>query len=131
MRPPNSRDRVRTDVADLGRRAWIDAQLVSLETQAAALAGQPLPYLEHIARCFGFAPRRRPDDEFAAAAATIDALLPGDEPLADRLARWDDRFVVALDRLPGVVDWLIARFRAAFRRAVRPSRRARIFGSRS
>ena len=38
--------------------------------------------------------------------------FPGDEPLTDRLARWDDRFVVALDRLPAVVDWLVGRFRA-------------------
>jgi hypothetical protein len=105
------RERLRTEVTDAGRAAWLDAQLVALETQAAALAAQPLPYLEHVARCFGFAPRRRPDAEFTAAAVTIDELLPGDEPLTDRLARWDDRFVVALDRLPGVVDWLVARFR--------------------
>src|SRR4051812_22877498 len=90
------RERLRTDVTDAGRAAWLDAQLVALETHAAALAGQPLPYLEHVGRCLGFAPRRRPDEEFAAAAATIDELLPGDEPLTVRLSRWDDRFVVAL-----------------------------------
>jgi hypothetical protein len=105
------RDRLRTEVSDAGRAAWLDAQLVALETQAAALAGQPLPYLEHVASCFGLAPRRRPDDEFTAAAATIDELLSGVEPLTDRLARWDDRFVVAIDRLPAVVDWLVGRFR--------------------
>jgi hypothetical protein len=106
------RDRLRTDVTDAGRAAWLDAQLVALQTHAAALAGQQLPYLEHLARCFAFTPRRRPDDEFTTAAATIDELLPGDQPLTDRLARWDDRFVVALDRLPGVVDWLVGLFRA-------------------
>ena len=71
------------------RRAWLDAQLVALETQAAALAGEPLPYLEHVARCFAFAPPRRDDAEFEAAAARIDELLPGDGPLDERLEAWD------------------------------------------
>ena len=49
-----------------GRRrtgaAWLDAQLVALETQAAALAGEPLPYLDHVdalLRLSAAAPPRR------------------------------------------------------------------------
>jgi hypothetical protein len=106
------RARLATEVADPGRRAWLEAQLVALETQAAALAGEELPYLEHVARCFSFSPPRRPDAEFEAAAARIDELLPGPAPLADRLEAWDRRFEVATDRLPGVIDGLVARFRA-------------------
>jgi hypothetical protein len=106
------RQRLPTEVAELDRRAWLDAQLVALETQAAALAGAGLPYLDHVARCFGLAPARRPDATFEDAAARIDALLPGDAPLADRLADWDAQFVIAIDRLPAVVDWLVERFRA-------------------
>ena len=55
------RDRLAGEIAEPDRRAWLDAQLVALETQAAALAGEPLPYLEHVARCFGYAPPRRPE----------------------------------------------------------------------
>ena len=51
-------------------------------------------------RCFAYAPPRIPDARFEAAAATIDGLLPGDAPLADRLTAWDARFVVDVDRLP-------------------------------
>ena len=40
------------------------------------------------------------------------SLLPGDGPLADRLAAWDARFVIDVDRLPAVVEWLVERFRA-------------------
>ena len=71
-----------TEVADPARRAWLDAQLVALETQAAALAGEPLPYLEHVARCFAFRPPRRPDAEFEAAAARLD------DAAARRWRRW-------------------------------------------
>ena len=37
----------------------------------------------------------------------IDGLLPGDGPLADRLRPGTRRFVIAVDRLPAVVDWLV------------------------
>jgi len=106
------RDRLPAEVVEPDRRAWLDLQLVALETQAAALAGDHLPYLEHVTRCFAYAPQRIPDARFEAAAATIDALLPGDGPLADRLTAWDARFVVEVDRLPAVVEWLVDRFRA-------------------
>ena len=94
------------------RRAWLEAQLVALERQAAGLAGESLPYLEHVARCFAYAPPRRPDAEFDAAAAALDDLLPGSAPLTDRLEAWDASFEIPLDRLPAVVAWLVERFRA-------------------
>lgn len=106
------RARVADEVAEPDRRAWLDAQLVALEAQAAALAGDTLPYAEHVARCMGFAPPRHDDTALHAARAAIDALLPGDEPLTDRLEAWDRGLEVAVDRLPAVIDWLVANFRA-------------------
>jgi hypothetical protein len=106
------RARLRSDVADSVRRAWLDAQLIALETQAAALAGESLPYLEYVARCFAFRPPRRPDAEFEDAAAHIKALLPGDRPVDERLDAWDHQFEIAPDRLPAVIDPLVARLRA-------------------
>jgi hypothetical protein len=106
------RDRLADEVPEPDRRDWLDAQLVALETQAAALAGAPLAYLDHVARCFAFAPPRRPDAEFQVAAAALDDLLPGDEPLAARLAAWDAGFEIPIERLPAVLSWLVERFRA-------------------
>ncbi len=106
------RARLPSEVTEPDRRSWLDAQLVALETQAAALAGDPLPYLDHVARCFSYAPPRWPDDVFEAAAATVDRLLPGDGPLADRLADWDARLEIPTERLSSVVGWLVDRFRA-------------------
>ncbi len=100
------------EVDDGQRRDWLAAQLVALRTQAAALAGDELPYVEHVRRCFAWAPLRRNDALFDAAAADLEAVLPGQEPLAERLAAWDARFEIAVDRLPGVIDWLVGRFRA-------------------
>jgi hypothetical protein len=104
-------DRLTAEVADAQRRDWLTAQLVALRTQAEALAGKQLPYVEHVARCFAWTPERRDDGIFEAAAAHLDALLPGPEPLADRLVAWDARFEIPVERLPGVIDWLVGRFR--------------------
>ena len=106
-------DRLAREVAEPDRRAWLDAQLVALETQASALAGDGLPYLDHVARCFAYGPPRHDDALFEEAAAQIAALLPGDAPLSDRLASWDGRFEIPIERLPSVVDWLVSRFRTA------------------
>lgn len=105
------RSRLEDEVAEPERRGWLEAQLVALETQAAALAGEALPYVEHVGRCFAWRPERRDNARFDAAAADLERLLPGDEPLADRLAAWDARFEIPPERLPAVVDWLVGRFR--------------------
>src|SRR3954452_19221146 len=94
-------------------------QPTARRTQAEALAGHGLPYPEHVARCFAWTPVRREEAVFDAAAADIDRLLPGPEPIADRLLAWDDRFLIPPDRLADVVAWLIARYR---------ERSARLFG---
>jgi hypothetical protein len=104
--------RLAAEVDDPARRDWLDAQLVALDTQAAGLAGASLPYLEFVGRCFAYMPPRRDDASFDQAAARIDALLPGDAPLDERLDAWDAAFEIAVDRLPAVIDWLVARFRA-------------------
>jgi hypothetical protein len=105
------RERLDGEVAAPDRRRWLAAQLVALETQAAALAGERLPYVEHVARCFDHAPVRRPESPFAAAAAELARLLPGGGALIDRLAAWDARLTIDPGRLPAVVDWLVELFR--------------------
>ncbi len=104
--------RLPREVADAQRRDWLAAQLVALRTHASTLAGDRLPYVDEITESFAWTPIRRGDAIFDAAAAEIDALLPGSGPLADRLAAWDARFEVAVDRLPAVIDWLVGRFRS-------------------
>ena len=107
------RERLPTEVDESDRRAWLDAQLVALGTHAAALGGERLAYLDEAERCFAYRPVRYPDAVFDAAAAQIEALLPGGGPLSDHLAAWDARFEVPVDRLAGVVEWLVDRLRAS------------------
>ena len=93
------------------RRRWLDVQLIALEAQARALAGEGLPYLEHVTACFDYRPTHTPEAVFDAAAAELDTLLPGPGPLASRIAAWDDRHTVPADRIQSVVDALLPDFR--------------------
>jgi hypothetical protein len=106
------RARLADEVPEPDRRDWLDAQLAALDTHAAALAGDELPYLDLVTRCFSWQPVRRDDGLLDAAAAELDGLLPGPEPLADRLVAWDAQFEIPADRLVALVDWLVGRYRA-------------------
>ncbi len=101
------RDRIDAEVEDHLRRDWLRVQLIALEAHARTLAGEPQPYLEHVGRCFDALPVRRDEAVFRAAGDELDALLPGPGSLADRLAAWDATTIVPVDRLAGVLDWLI------------------------
>ena len=105
-------DRLAAEVDDVQRRGWLSAEITALRTQALALAGDELPYVEHLTRCFAWTPQRRDDADFDAAAGELDDLLPGPEPLPNRLAAWDGKFEIPVERLPAVVEWLVGRFRA-------------------
>jgi hypothetical protein len=101
------RARLPADVDEPDRRRWLDVQLVALEAQARALAGDGLPYLEHVTSCFDHRPTRTPEAVFDEAAAELGALLPGAGPLAARIAAWDDRFAIPRGRIRRVVDALL------------------------
>jgi hypothetical protein len=104
-------DRVQREVEDTDRREWLGGQLVALEAHARTLVGEPLPYVEYVERCMGFAPIRHDDERFHAAARELDRLLPGAGPLHERLAAWDRSLEIPTDRLAAVAAWLVDRFR--------------------
>jgi hypothetical protein len=106
------RGRLAIEVPDAGRRTWLEAQLVALETQALALAGRPIAYLDHVSRCFDRRPAPPADRQYDEAAAALDRLAPGSGPLAGRLDAWDARMVLPEPRLGGLIDWLLDGFRA-------------------
>ena len=121
LRPParlaadafSLRDRLDAEIPDdAARRHWLELQLVALETLARACAGEEIAYVDQVTRCFAFTPSRRPDGRLAAAAAELDALLPGPGALAERMAAEDERWTIPADRLPAVIDALVPRFRS-------------------
>jgi hypothetical protein len=120
--------RVVAEVPAADRREWLEAQLVALETRAAVLAGDDVPYPAQVELGYQRRPRRRPEARFDAAAGELEGLLPGPGPLAERLGAWDARLVIDPDRLPAVLDWLVAelRHRSARRFGLPPGESVRV-----
>ncbi len=103
--------RIAAEVEEPDRRTWLTAQVRALAAHARALDGEPLAYVDHVAVCLGFEPPRHDDAALREDLAAMDALLPGDGPREARLAAWDARLEIAVDRLPPAIDWLVGRFR--------------------
>ena len=120
--------RVAAEVPEADRREWLGAQLDALETRAAVLAGEAVPYLEQVELGYQWRPRRRPEALFDAAAAELARLLPGAGPLDERATAWDARLVIDPERLPAVLDWLVAelRRRSATRLGLPPGESVRV-----
>ncbi len=120
LRPPERlaedaaalRRRASGEVRESDRRHWLDLQLTALETLARARAGERMPYLDLVHRCFACRPVRRPPERFEDAATRLDLYLPGGGSLAARLAAEDEAWTVPPDRVAGVMAELVTRFRA-------------------
>ena len=95
------------------RRAWLDDQLLGVETYARSIAGERLAYVDEVERCFGVRPRRTPETVFAAALERLDAALPGEGDRATRYAAWRTLQIVPPETMLDVFSALRERFRAA------------------
>ncbi len=96
---------------DAGRRRWLHAQIVGLETTARRLEGEPLSYTEEVERCYGVRPSRIPEDELRAAHRRLDEALAGSGALRDRLIGWRESQTVKPERLEAAVASLHEDFR--------------------
>lgn len=103
------------DDPDPLRALWLDRQLLALEMIARRLAGDELPYLDEVERCFDARPERTDDDVYRQAHARLDALLPAGESLYARSEARAERLTVPPDRLAAVVAWLLEELRGTCR----------------
>jgi hypothetical protein len=92
--PRQLRDRARALLGELDasglstdRREYLRGQLTGLECSARKLGGEPVGYLDEVSAYFQVDVTLGDPGTYAAAHAELDALLPGDGPLAERYAR--------------------------------------------
>jgi hypothetical protein len=94
-----------------GRRRWLRAQLVGLETFARRLAGEEIPYEEEVERCYGVRPERVPEETFEEVHRLLDDALPGPGTLSKRYQAWLEGDPLQGDALRRVVDSLLEELR--------------------
>jgi hypothetical protein len=94
------------------RHAWLAAHVASAQTRLQMIEGARFPFREEAQRLFGLTPDLRPLESYDPVLARIEALVPGDGPLSERIEAFRNRYTVPKDRLNAVMDAAIAECRA-------------------
>jgi hypothetical protein len=89
------------------RGTWLQAQLVGLETVARKLAGEELPYVDEVERCYGVRPVRTPEEEFEDAHRALEDALPGSGSLGERYQAWREDDPVPAEQLHEVLESIV------------------------
>ncbi|WP_114953991.1 hypothetical protein [Sphingosinicella terrae] len=92
-----------TDPLELRRRDFLLAQLTAARTRLRMLSGERLGFVEEAQGLYGVTPELRPLESYDPVIARIDALVPGEGALADRVEAFQARFVIPADRLDAVM----------------------------
>ena len=87
-----------------GRREFLEAQLVALEAFLRRLGGDKLPLDEEAQLLYDLRPPVHTSEEFEAARARLEELLPGPGELPRKIQELRARFTVPSDRLQEVVN---------------------------
>ncbi len=94
------------------RRAnFLRAQLRAAETRLQMMQGTRFAFADEAERLFGVRPRLKPLASYDPELAKIEALVPGEGALADRVEAYLDAFTIPKDRLQKTFDAAIARCR--------------------
>lgn len=93
------------------RLAFLDAHLVALECSGRKLAGEPVPFVEEVACYFDVRIEPGDPDDYRQAHLELERLLPGSQPLEQRLAEFRSRDEVPPQRLEPAVHALSSALR--------------------
>lgn len=110
--------RVRAMDASDSRTSYLTAQAVAMATTARRLTGEVIPYREEVGLLFDIAPAATPEAVFDTAIADLDRLLPGERPVAERMATWKEGYVIAPETAARLVDVILPALRERTREFV-------------
>lgn len=99
------------DPLERRRATFLRTQLRATETRLMMMQGTRFAFVDEAEGLFGVRPRLRPLASYDPELAKIEALVPGEGPLADRVEAYLDRFTISKDRLQKTFDAAIARCR--------------------
>jgi hypothetical protein len=98
--------------ATVQRRAYLLAHVSAAAARLRMLSGEKMGFADEAEALFGIRPELRPLESFDPVLAEIDALLPGEGSLTDRVTAFRADYVIPRDRLQPVMDAAIAECRA-------------------
>ena len=107
-----SRALPRDELSELRRRSLVE-QLASIRTRLEILGGKHLPFDEEARRIYGVAPPHHEDEFYRAIARDLDAIVPGDGPLRERMDAFKKRFIVPPERVNAALEAALTACRSA------------------
>ncbi len=93
------------------RAAFLDAQLVAAATRLRMLQGERLPFADEAEGLFGVRPELPELASFDPLIERIDAIVPGEGPLWQRIEDFRKRFDIPADKLEAVMEASLAECR--------------------
>jgi hypothetical protein len=93
------------------RPAWLIAHVESARFRLDMIEGARIPFRDESERLFGVRPDLRPLESYDPVIARIEALVPGEGPLSERVEAFRNRYIIPEDRLNAVMDAAIAECR--------------------
>jgi hypothetical protein len=96
---------------DPQRRRWLAGQVEGLVCVAELVSGKEVAWQEAVRRCYGIEVEPTSEERFAAAHDQLDAALPGDGDLAERLQAWNRSQELPAEKVMPAFDALVARLR--------------------
>jgi hypothetical protein len=93
------------------RNAWLKASVASARSRLDMIEGARFRFRDEATRLFALTPELRPLDSYDPVLARIEALLPGQGPLAERVEAFRNRYVIPSNRLDAVMNAAIAECR--------------------
>ncbi len=100
------------DPAVVQRRSYLLAHVSAASARLRMIGGEKMGFADEAYALFGVRPELKPLSDYDAILGRIDALVPGEGALADRVAAFRTGFVIPTDRLQAVMDAAIAECRA-------------------
>ena len=107
------------DAATAQRRAYLLAHVAAASTRLRMASGEKLSFADEAEALFGVRPVLRPLSYYDPILARVDAMVPGEGPLVDRITAFKAAFVIPKDRLEPVMQAAIAECRTRTARHIR------------
>lgn len=107
-----------TDPESELRRRGLSEQLASIRTRLEVLGGRRLSFDDEARRIYGVAPPHHDDDFYRAIHRQLDAAVPGEGPLRERMDAFKKRFVIPPERIAASAEAALEACRVATRRHV-------------
>lgn len=92
-----------TDATSRRRARTLAAYVASARFRLDMIEGVRVPFVEEAERLFALRPEIRPLESYDAALARLDAIVPGEGPLAQRVEAFSRRFIVPHERADAVM----------------------------